>query len=304
MIRSKILWAGTLLLLAGCSSDEGEAETDGDGGINLGPGTTISVDGGSGGSAGSQGSGGPQPLPSDFTATDNGGYKLGPTLDGSGSGGGTGDGRTDECGNILAGVVRDFTSSHEDFEAELGEDRGIVAEQLGSDLKPVYAGGAGTATTHGAAAFEEWYRSVEDVNEAFELYLHLEPNAGVFTFESNSFFPLDDAGFGNQGNDHNFHFTSEFHTEFRYNGGELFRFTGDDDVFVFVNGRLALDLGGVHVVQEAEIDLDVMADELGIEVGGVYPLDLFHAERHTSLSNFRIDTTLDFVSCSIPVSVR
>ena len=73
---------------------------------------------------------------------------------------------------------------------------------------------------------------------------------------------------------------------------------GDDDLFTFINGRLAIDLGGVHGPMESEIDLDARAAELGIEVGEVYSLDFFFAERHLTQSNFRIDTTIgDFVDC-------
>jgi fibro-slime domain-containing protein len=46
--------------------------------------------------------------------------------------------------------------------------------------------------------------------------------------------------------------------------------------------------------------------DLGIEKGNVYDLDLFQAERHTSQSNFRVDTNLDFVNCGIiiPTDVK
>jgi fibro-slime domain-containing protein len=70
---------------------------------------------------------------------------------------------------------------------------------------------------------------------------------------------------------------------------------------VFINGKLAIDLGGLHSAQSSEIELDDEADRLGIEPGNDYLLELFHAERHTTQSNFRVDTTLEFVDCGIIV---
>ena len=41
---------------------------------------------------------------------------------------------------------------------------------------------------------------------------------------------------------------------------------------------------------------------LGIEIGQTYPMDIFHAERHTNQSNFRIETTID-LTCITNVPV-
>jgi fibro-slime domain-containing protein len=62
---------------------------------------------------------------------------------------------------------------------------------------------------------------------------------------------------------------------------------------VFVNGKLAIDLGGVHDPLTDVIDFDARAAELGISPGGTYAFDVFHAERHTVGSTFKMVTTID-----------
>lgn len=204
-------------------------------------------------------------------------------------------GRTEECGQLTA-VMRDFTTAHPDFEGAIATVRGLVEVDLGSDGIPVYAPAGATACTAGPDEFNQWYRDVAGVNMRFEIPLPLTETpagSGNFVFADDAFFPLDSVGFPERNQGHNFHFTTEIRGTFRYRGGEVFTFTGDDDVFVFVNRKLALDLGGVHGPESATIDFDAQAGDLGITLGGVYNLDVFHAERHTSMSNFRIETSID-----------
>lgn len=212
---------------------------------------------------------------------------------------GAGDGGGNGCNTTLVGVLRDFEDTHPDFERDVvGEDPGIVDPVLGADGKPVYAGGT-TGTTTAAAAFDQWFRDADGVNMSLPIAFALtEENPGAFVFSDGSFFPADDAGFGNGGNEHNYHFTVELHGQFEYTGGEVFTFRGDDDLFTFVNGHLGIDLGGVHVPLTRTIDMDAVADEFGLEIGETYPLDFFFAERHTTLSNFRIETS---IQCFVPV---
>ena len=127
-------------------------------------------------------------------------------------------------------------------------------------------------------------------------------DAGTPAVASSSYFPLDGLGFkdtavADDGKQHNFAFTTEIHTTFLYNGGEKFTFQGDDDVWVYINKKLAIDLGGIHQQLQATVDLDAQASTLGISTGNSYDLAVFNAERHTTQSNFRIDTTLVFTDC-------
>lgn len=264
----------------------------------------ILLDGGTG-NAGRGGAGGGSvmsfELPADYAPARVGGFKLGGSVT-------NGARPMPDCTNELTGIVRDFKGGppdgHPDFEKDIAQYRlftGLVEPALAVDHKPVYAPPGATDFTTGEDAFDEWYRSLADQphqNQPFYLTLFLVPDeTNTYVFRSDDFFPLDAQGFGNQGREHNFHFTFELHTTFTYHGGERFTFVGDDDVFVFVNNHLAVDLGGVHDQFDGTVRLDQVATDFGLVKGGTYPLEMFHAERHTSGSTFRIETSIDFATC-------
>jgi fibro-slime domain-containing protein len=286
---------------------------------------------GNGGSASSEAgsdSTGPYMLPAGFTMTEKGGYKTGAPLTAAGSGGTSAGGASggdspSGCGTQILGVVRDFKGinepdGHPDFEHFSGKNpsTGIVLADLGTDQKPVYsATGAFIDPVNGQqtttkANYDQWYRNTANINKPYIVYFYFQPNDNVLTFQSMTFFPIDGVGWGNTCNEpdatcpkqaHNFGFTTEIHTRFNYKGGETFAFTGDDDLWVFINNKLAIDLGGLHPQASKSISLDSSAKQLGITVGSAYNLDLFHAERHTNASDFRVDTNLEFTNCGTVV---
>ena len=167
------------------------------------------------------------------------------------------------------------------------------------------AGEMGAVDTGGiesAESFGQWYHDVPGVNMSalHTIKLVRQPD-GTYVFddaldpeyqELGGFFPIEDRLFGNPGGspDRNFHFTYELHSEFAYDAdaAQIFKFIGDDDVWVFVNDELVIDLGGVHSAVEQYIDLN----RLALVNGATYRLDFFFAERHRTQSNFRIVTNL------------
>jgi fibro-slime domain-containing protein len=155
------------------------------------------------------------------------------------------------------------------------------------------------------STFAQWYNTTPNVNMEIpgELMLTETPaGSGISVYDSTAFFPIDGQGFGNTpGQSHNYSFTTEIHVKFTYQSKQVFTFRGDDDLWIFVNGKLALDVGGQHQALQGTIDFDAQASKLGITPGSSYAMDIFHAERQTTDSNFHIETN---IRCFDPVVVK
>ncbi|ELS02544.1 fibro-slime domain-containing protein [Xenococcus sp. PCC 7305] len=237
---------------------------------------------------------------------------------------------------ILTGTIRDFQASHPDFEfflddgnniswnSEFEYDRGIVTDTIGVDKKPVYAHDQGsTPSTSGANNFNQWYNDVPGVNLSKEHSITLTKQAdGMYQYSNSSFFPINGELYGNVEDDpnitaptsgwiydgwisgksgNNYYFTYEIHNSFTYQGGETFTFAGDDDVWVYINGKRVIDIGGVHTAQTQTVNLDDIANAIGLVVGETYDFDFFFAERCFQDSRFTITTNIDLVESTEPI---
>ena len=204
---------------------------------------------------------------------------------------------------VLTAQVWDFQDMKPpDFgsASAVGLDPGIVEPTLGADGTPVYAGNPTTPTTTGQADFQEWYHdSFDNLTTTVSLpFGPLTNDPNTYASLNPQFFPVDNQLFGNEGL-HNYYFTAALVVNFRYHGGETFRFASDDDSWIFINQKLAVDLGGVHQALAGSIDLDAQRSELGIEVGQTYPMHVFYADRHpvAAVLNIQVPAS-DFAICS------
>ena len=141
---------------------------------------------------------------------------------------------------------------------------------------------------------------------------------GRWTFNSDEmggFFPLDSFNDPNNiqywdaldsnsigAKKHNFHFSMEMHLQFVYYRSDnlVFDFCGDDDVWIFVNNHLAVDLGGLNNRATDTMIVNKRNDSLhlGLVDGQTYNMDIFYAERNPIGSNLIVQTTMNLSNSS------
>lgn len=197
----------------------------------------------------------------------------------------------------LNGTIRDFCAPDiagtctrlSDFEGAItGVVTGMVSSTLNASGLPDYVGSGGATN---ATNFAKWYQDSPGYNISAPFSLSLtEISPGIFSYSNSSFFPIDGDLYGNQGRTHNYHFTLHLEGQTSFKPTDIFQFTGDDDLWIYIDGKLAIDLGGVHAAASKTITGANLIG-LGLAPDTLYDLDIFFAERHTVASNFNITTS-------------
>lgn len=234
-------------------------------------------------------------------------------------------GRLGDCNTRkVSGICRDWQLDNVSFfNTPIGLTTGEAGMVMGTltapDYKPRLTDDPDADITN-SSKLESWFKTVtfengQNNDTCVDLTM-IKSYDGRWTLDSDlmgGFFPIDDFDNPNNikyfdrlqaddptGKYHNFHFTMEMHLQFVYHEGKNleFAFRGDDDVWIFVNNRLAIDLGGVHDRAKDTLWLDKDKELLGLEDGKTYNMDIFFAERNPVGSNLLIQTTMDLRNSS------
>ncbi|MFG0257779.1 MAG: fibro-slime domain-containing protein [Phycisphaerales bacterium JB043] len=167
---------------------------------------------------------------------------------------------------------------------------------------PGLYGTAGKGGVTDVNTFHQWFADIPGVNVSGLARVPLTRNgAGVYEHISDDFFPIDGQLLGNDLSEHNELFTMHMSMAFEYNKctDMFFELESNDDAWVFINGELALDIGGLATPSKQYVAID----RLKLIDGEVYTIDIFYARRRQApTSVFNLRTNINFLIGEMPTT--
>jgi len=169
-----------------------------------------------------------------------------------------------------------------------------------ADIGPENRGGV-----QSESSFAGWFTDQLGLNLSAQVDITFQPiGDGVFVFdtgedslysERGGFFPIDNMLYGNDrtgGGRHNTSFSFELHAGFTYRAdmNQFIEVNGNSEVWVYIDGRLVIDLGGIRPSDSRGQYVDL--NRLGLEDGSHHTFSLFIANRHRGTPNFRLETNV------------
>lgn len=171
-----------------------------------------------------------------------------------------------------------------------------------NDTAGTYGSAGGGAITD-AESFDQWFRDELGTNQStgHSIALQRDPE-GVYEYMTDNFFPIDGQLQGNGGDSHNNYFTYTIAASFTYNQctDQFFEFESNDDAWVFIDDKLAIDIGGVATPSRQYVAMD----RLGLVDGQEYVLNFYFAHRRDAATAlFEMRTNLVLGTGALPTTL-